>query len=197
MNSFPQINTDRLILRDFKESDAQAVYEIFSNDQVIEFYDIDKFSNLDQAIELVAAHRRGNDAQDGKGLRWAICLANAPDQIIGSCGFHATHKTFQSMEIGYELHPDHWNKGYAFEAVSEVLRYCFTHHIPFRINRVTARTDLESHRSIALLKKLGFSEEGVLRQYGFWKSEFHDVRMFSLLRQEWEASNFALPSLNG
>jgi [ribosomal protein S5]-alanine N-acetyltransferase len=188
MSTFPQISTERLILRDFKESDADALYEIFSNDQVIEFYDEDKFSNIDQAIELIAAYKRRNEAQDGRGLRWAICSANAPERVIGSCGFHATHKAFQSMEIGYELHPDHWNKGYAFEAVSQMLNICFTHHIPFRINRVTARTDLDSHRSIALLRKLGFSEEGVLRQYGFWKSEFHDVRMFSLLRKEWEAS---------
>jgi [ribosomal protein S5]-alanine N-acetyltransferase len=188
MSTSPQITTKRLILRDFKESDAKAVYEIFSNDQVIEFYDEDKFSNIDQAIELVAAYKHRNEAQEGRGLRWAICLANAPEHVIGSCGFHATHKAFQSMEIGYELHPDFWDKGYAFEAVSQMLNNCFTHHIPFHINRVTARTDLGSHRSIALLRKLGFSEEGVLRQYGFWKSEFHDVRMFSLLRKEWEAS---------
>jgi [ribosomal protein S5]-alanine N-acetyltransferase len=187
MNTFPQLSTERLMLRDFKESDAEAVYEIFSNDQVIEFYDEDKFLSVDQAIELVKAYKRRNVAEDGRGLRWAICLANAPERVIGSCGFHATHKAFQSMEIGYELHPDHWNNGYAFEAVSQMLNNCFTHDIPFRINRVTARTDLESHRSISLLRKLGFSEEGVLRQYGFWKNEFHDVRMFSLLREEWAA----------
>ncbi len=38
--------------------------------------------------------------------------------------------------------------------------------------------------SIALLRRLGFSEEDVLRQYGFWKNEFHDVRLFSFLREE-------------
>lgn len=65
-----------------------------------------------------------------------------------------------------------------------MLDYCFVNDLPFLINRVAATTDLDSQRSINLLKRLGFSEEGVLRQYGFWKGKPQDVRMFSLLRSD-------------
>jgi ribosomal-protein-alanine N-acetyltransferase len=185
VSTFPQITTERLILRDFNEADASTVFEMFSDDRVTEFYDFGTFTDIEQANKLVAGNIRRNAAQDGSGLRWAICLADDPKNAIGSCGFHSTNKDSHSIEIGYELHPNHWGKGYAFEAVSQMLGFCFTHHIPFHINRVSATTDLESHRSIALLRRLGFSEEGVLRQYGFWKDKFHDVRLFSFLREEW------------
>jgi len=188
MNTLPDITTERLILRDFNVADVDAFFEMFSDDRVTEFYDIDTFSCVEQAIVFVETHIRRNAAQDGSSLRWVICLADAPEQAIGSCGFHSTNKDFHSIEIGYELHPDHWGKGYAFEALSRMLSFCFLNDVPFHVNRVSATTDLGSQKSIALLRKLGFSEEGVLRQYGFWKDAFHDVRMFSFLRDEWEAS---------
>lgn len=186
MNTFPDITTERLILRDFNVSDVDAFFEMFSDDRVTEFYDLDTFTCVEQAIVFVETHRRRNAARDGSSLRWVICLADAPEHAIGSCGFHSTNKDFQSIEIGYELHPDYWGKGYAFEALSQMLHVCFSQHVPFHVNRVSATTDLDSQKSIALLRKLGFSEEGVLRQYGFWKDAFHDVRLFSFLREEWE-----------
>ncbi|WP_079436731.1 GNAT family N-acetyltransferase [Zoogloea sp. LCSB751] len=186
MNNFPTITTPRLILRDFNETDAAAIFELFSDDRVTEFYDFGTFSNVEQANKLIAANIRRNAVQDGSSLRWAICLADTPERVIGSCGFHSTNRNFHSIEIGYDLRPDHWGNGYAFEAVSQMLSFCFSSHIPFHVNRVSATTDLDSRKSIALLKRIGFSEEGVLRQYGFWKNQFHDVRLFSFLREEWE-----------
>lgn len=99
------------------------------------------------------------------------------------------------MAIGYELHPAYWGRGYALEANTAMLDFCFTQDFPFHINRVAATTDLDSQRSMALLRKLGFFEEGLLRQYGYWKGKFNDVRMFSLLREDWNkkaaSPNFA------
>ena len=187
MSPFPALTSQRLILRDFHEADANAFFAMSSDDRVTEFYDCNTFSNVEQAKDLVAANIRRNAAQEGTGLRWVICLADSPECAIGSCGVHSINKNFHSIEIGYDLHPEFWGNGYAFEAVSKVLGFCFSSHTPIHINRVSATTDLESHKSIALLRRLGFSEEGILRQYGFWKDRFNDVRLFSLLREEWEA----------
>ena len=187
LDTFPQITTERLILRDFSASDAPAVFAIFSEDRVTEFYDLETFSSLGQAEKMVAARMRGNAELSGNYRRWAICLAHAPDTHIGSCGFHSVNKAFHSVEIGYDMHPAHWGKGYAYEAVAAMLGFCFANDLPFHTNRVAATTDLDSHRSMKLLKRLGFFEEGVLRQYGFWKGRYQDVRMFSLLRDDWES----------
>ncbi len=186
MNEFPTIVTERLLLREFASSDADAIYEIFSNDKVTEFYDLESFTSLEQATNFVTTRISLSEEGGKRGFRWAICLKSAPDVVIGSCGFHAVNKSFSSIEIGYELNPSYWGKNLAFEAVDSMLNYCFTANFPFQINRVTASTNLDSTRSIKLLSKLRFTEEGILRQYGYWKNQFHDVRLFSILHSEWK-----------
>ena len=191
MNEFPTIVTEQLVLRKFVSTDANAVYKIFNNDNVTEFYDLESFTSLDQATNFVNARISLSDEGGKKGFRWAICLISEPDIAIGSCGFHAVNKAFSSIEIGYELNESYWGKNLAFEAVEAMLNHCFTENFPFPINRVTASTNLDSTRSIKLLSNLGFTEEGILREYGYWKNRFHDVRLFSLLQSEWKEKSYA------
>jgi [ribosomal protein S5]-alanine N-acetyltransferase len=186
MNEFPAIYTDRLLLRNFIQSDALSIYEIFSNDSVTKFYDIDSFTQHEQAENFVNARISLNEEFGKRAFRWAICIKSEPNVVIGSCGFHSINKSFSSIEIGYELNQAFWGKNIAYEAVEAMLNYCFKNNFPFSINRVSATTNLDSVKSIKLLNKLGFTEEGVLRQYGYWKNKFHDVRLFSLLYSEWQ-----------
>ena len=185
MKGFPVISTDRLILRNFLVSDIDSVYEIFSVDAVTEFYDLDTSTRLEQAESFVSARLKLNEEFGVRAFRWAICMRSDPNIVIGSCGFHSVNKSFSSVEIGCELNKACWGKGIAYESVKAMLNYCFEKQFPFPINRVSAITNLESVKSIKLLGKLGFAEEGVLRQYGYWKNKFHDVRIFSLLFSEW------------
>lgn len=185
-DSFPQLVTDRLILRAFRHTDLAALYAIFSDARVTRFYDLDTFTSQHEAERMLAWRMPGPPGEVPGAMRWAICQSHDPDTVIGSCGFHSCNAGWHSIEIGYELHPACWGHGYAREAVQAMLDHCFTHELPFRVNRVAATTDLDSERSMRLLRGLGFIEEGVLRQYGFWKGKFHDVRLFSLLRQDWE-----------
>ena len=176
------IKTPRLTLRDTRKSDAPAVFSIFSNPQVTEHYDCKPFTDEAQAENWVDTYRSAYSADKIEFFRWAI--TDNTDELIGSCGIHAINPDYYSLEIGYELHPDHWGMGLATEAVKGMLSYCFKVDFTFPINRVAATTDLNSPRSISVLNKLGFQEEGVLREYGYWKDRFHDVRLFSLLRKD-------------
>ena len=91
-----------------------------------------------------------------------------------------------SVEIGYELHAGHWRQGIMSEALSAMIDYCFSARFAFPLNRIEALTDVAHIASLGLLSKLGFQEEGIRREYGYWKSNFHDLRAFSLLRRDWE-----------
>jgi [ribosomal protein S5]-alanine N-acetyltransferase len=191
MNDFPTVVTERLLLRNFSENDANAIYEIFSNESVAEFYDSEAFTHIDQAKSFVNSRIRLNEEGGIRAFRWAICMKSEPNIVIGSCGFHSANKSFSSFEIGYELNQSYWRKNIAFEAVDAMLNYCFVNDFPFSINRISATTNLDSTRSIKLLCRLGFTEEGVLRQYGYWKNKFHDVRLFSILQSEAKSKNQA------
>lgn len=110
MNEFPAITTDRLFLRNFLVSDANSVYEIFSNDSVTEFYDLDSFTKYEQAENFVNSRIDLNKESGKRAFRWAISIKSEPNIVIGSCGFHSVNKSFSSIEIGYELNQAYWGK---------------------------------------------------------------------------------------
>ena len=186
MRPFPLIVTGRLILREFQDSDIQPVYEIFSHPQVCEFTEAEPFQTPDQAVQFVRTQIAQQNQSESADYLWAIAPAGSPETYLGSCGYHNADPLNRSLGIRYDLNPDYWGAGYASEAVHAMLRSLFSPGFNFPVNRVTAVTALDGRRSIRLLNRLGFTEEGVLRQFGFWKDRYQDVRLFSLLRKDWE-----------
>ena len=86
-------------------------------------------------------------------------------------------------EIGYELAKAHWRQGIMTEALFAVIEFGFQ---AIALNRIEAMVMLENTASFKLLQKLGFLEEGILREYGYWKGQFHDLRIFSLLKKDYQ-----------
>lgn len=192
MADFPVIQTQQLILRALSPNDVPAVFDIFSRDEVTEHYDCYSYLHESQASEQVrkwmSAYTAFYEGRDLKGFRWAIAHVKTPEKLIGTCGIHRLSIHNKSFDIGYELHPDVWGKGFATQAISALINYCFNQHFPFKVNRITAMTDMVSPRSISVLTKLGFQQEGVLRESEYWKDRFNDSRLFSLLRRDWLAN---------
>jgi RimJ/RimL family protein N-acetyltransferase len=73
--------------------------------------------------------------------------------------------------------------GYMHEALGAVIPWGFN---AMALNRIEAQVHPDNCRSIAVLIRLGFSEEGRLRQAAYWADAYHDLLQFSLLRAEWE-----------
>jgi len=184
MADFPLLVTQRLILREFKAADAAAVFDIFSRSAVTRYHNLDVMRTMREAQELV--ERCAGLWSQGIGVRWAIALKERPDTAIGSCGWYNLNRSFRSLEIGYDLHPTHWRKGIMTEALTTLIGYCFGDAFLFKLNRIEALTYVQHVASVGLLWKLGFQEEGIRRQYSYWKNQFHDLRSFSLLRSDWE-----------
>lgn len=183
MDSFPTLETSRLLLREFRPSDAPAVFDIFSRPAVTQYVNSEPMQSLEEAQEKIQARRSLFERKIG--FRWALTLRGEPDRVIGSCGFFLVHRSFRIIEIGYELHPDFWRHGYMSETLVPVIDFAFNRPHFFPVNRIEALTYLESPASIALLRKLGFVEEGVRREYGYWSGRHHDLRCFALLLRDW------------
>jgi len=185
MQTFPVLETERLVLREFRDADARAVLEIYRQPLVTRYHTIETMHTLEPARKLIRTRQRLFAREEG--IRWAIALRKRAGVVIGSCGCYNLHKPLRSMEIGYELHPDHWRQGIMSEALAAMLDFCYSAGFFYPLNRTQALTNLGNEASQGLLEKLGFREEGILRAYGYWKGQFHDVRSFSLLRVDWEA----------
>ena len=155
MSQLKWIETERLILNDLKHEDAEAVFSIFSNDAVLEFYDVKKFTSLNQAYDLInKMHDRFKNQQ---GYRYAIRLKSG--KLVGSFGVNKIIETDDQygVVIGYDLHPEHWHQGLMSEVLSRILpqlkeNSLFSKRISFMIAEVYA----ENLKSIQLLLKHGF-----------------------------------------
>ena len=86
------------------------------------------------------------------------------------------------MELGYWLAEPFWGKGYTVEACRAVLNFAFAEYVP---ERMQARVIDGNTASERVLTKLGFRHEGMLRRSLLRRGKFEDVRMYSLLRDEW------------
>lgn len=182
--TFPEIETKRLVLAEILSDDEAAIFDLFSNTKVIEYYDVEAFTTLDQARDLINLFRSRHEASTG--IRWAIRLKSS-SRFVGTCGFNSWSSKMRSAVVGYDLMPAFWRNGYASEAVRAIIQAAFTGKLPCGpLNRIQADTVPGNLASEALLCKLGFKEEGVRRESGYWKNAFHDLKCFGLLRSEFD-----------
>lgn len=175
---FPQLETERLLLRAIRSEDAEAVFRIFSDDEVTRYYDMETFSSLEQARQLTMGmiERFQNKVR----IRWGITL-KGEDVVIGTCGYPVWEKFRFAGGIGYDLAREYWHRGITSEAVTAMLQFGFER---MGLNRVEAVVMSGNVHSMQLLRGLAFEEEGILREWGFWKGRFQDVKLFSLLRRD-------------
>lgn len=113
---------------------------------------------------------------DGTQLPVAIAIRHDTRwRLVGGANLHLNHRA-HSAEIGYWI--DTEGKGLVTRTVTALLDQAFG---PLRLNRVTLGTDATNHRSRALAHRLGFTQEGLLRQANLTP----DGAVYSLLSHEW------------
>lgn len=177
-NDFPQIITERLKLREIKTDDAESIYKILSNPDVIKYDTFDLFTNMKQAYDLIDWFK--TQYRDKRSIFWGISLTSQSD-IIGWCKCEIEVPKVRA-DLGYDLNPDYWNKGIMTESLKAVIEYVFQ---TLNINRIEATVSTMNMASIKVLEKLGFANEGILRERSLFSSTIHDTVMFSMLKREY------------
>ena len=173
LSFFPELETERLLLRETTLQDAEAIFAIFSDPSVTQFHDLDTFTSIEEAIAVIK--RRAKRFEQGDGIRWGI-VHKQDNVLIGSCGF-TWNPQENAAEVGYELANTFWRQGIMTEAVRTILQFGFE---KMGLRFVVAQVMLDNIASKKLLKKLGFQSQGVLKQHGFFKGQFHDLEQFML-----------------
>ncbi|MBS4190560.1 GNAT family N-acetyltransferase [Bacillus sp. FJAT-49705] len=174
---FPILETERLILREITKEDAEDIFACFSNNDVTRYYGQETLDSIDQAEKIIEFF--SNNYNEKRGIRWGIERKGSKG-IIGTIGFNAWIPKHKRAEIGYEIYPEHWRKGYSSEAVSKVLSYGFE---DMDLTRIGAVVFIENEASNNLLTKMGFEKEGVLRKYMYQNGIAYDTNVYSLLKK--------------
>ena len=150
------IETERLLLRPFRESDAEAFFKCCQNPNIGNNAGWKPHRSLEESQEIL---RSVFISQPGI---WAIILKE-DGRLIGSVGIIPDPKREnpQARMLGYWLDESHWGKGYMTEAVQSVLDYGFN---TLQLNLITANCYPHNERSQQVLKRHGFIYEGTLHQ---------------------------------
>ena len=171
----PMLDTDRLVLRRIEYADRQDWFAALCSpgalDYLIDFERAPREEDMDEIVEWAE-----RIFVSKTGIRWAITLKPS-HQMIGSCGFHLYDGRNQKLEIGYELHSAYWRRGIMTEAVAAVLQFCFER---LEAHRVEADVTEGNVASAALLKKLGFTLEGIWRERLHWRGSFRSMWQFGI-----------------
>jgi aminoglycoside 6'-N-acetyltransferase len=171
------ISTQRLTLRCFRDSDAEAFAAYRSIPEVARYQSWDAPYSLAKARTTVAEFASGDPLRPG-WFQYAIDLDGV---LIGDLGLNL-HENLMQAELGFTLAPAYQGKGYAAEAVRGLLDHLF---IERNLHRVSAEADARNLSSARLLERVGFRQEGFRPANTWFKNEWTDDLLFGLLRSDW------------
>ena len=115
-----------------------------------------------------------------------LLMTDPNDEVVGEIEFYPIVHYLVGYELSYLVFGSgHWGKGYATEAVRLLTAYLFAR---LRINRGQLAIHPENEASRRVAKKAGYMLEGVMRGCWFHKGNFHDLEIWSILRDELPAS---------
>ena len=180
---FPLLETPRLLLREIVESDASALLAIHSDAEHMKWFGAEPLRDVAGALGLVKLFA-GWRQQASPGTRWGIELKGTPG-LVGTCGLFAWNPAWKKCAIGYELAPQATGRGLMREALEAAIPWGLG---AMGLNRIEALVHECNSSSLSLLARMGFVQEGRLREVAFWGGRHHDMLQLSLLAAEWRRS---------
>jgi ribosomal-protein-alanine N-acetyltransferase len=174
LHTFPTLETDRLLLRQLAATDARDAFLFLSDEENIRYYDPAPMTQLEQAGMSIERHRRRFAQQEA--LRWGITL-KGENRVIGNGGYAWDAENHLAV-LSYILAKPYWDQGIMTEALTAMIQFGFDHIGLHRLEAQVASPNLASAR---LLEKLGFQEEGRLRDRQYVNNQFVDERLFALI----------------
>lgn len=174
---FPELKTERLLLRRIRMDDAADIFFLRSDERVLKYLGKEPATSIEQAKTFIM--QVNNSADANESIIWAITLKDNPARVIGTICYWRVQPENYRAEIGYALHPEYWRKGIMKEGILKVLDYGFE---TMKLHSVEARTGIDNIASGAILQATGFVKEAHLKEEFFFRGEFLDTIIYSRLK---------------
>ena len=145
----PELETERLILRRFREGDEQALLDIFGDKKVNIFLPMFPLKSLEEAHAYLVERYLDFYEQEACGYRYAVCLKENPKRVIGYMGVGDN----ESHDTGWGMHRDFWGQGIATEGARAMVERVREAGLPY----ITATHDRNNPRSGRVMQKIGMT----------------------------------------
>ncbi len=176
---FP-IETDRLLLREFRADDEQAIHAYASDPEVVRLM-VWGPNTPEMTKAFLAAALKEQEQWPRPFVSLAIEL-KSERRVIGSIGLRIKDEKNRAADIGYVLARAYWRQGYMLEAARTILDAAFR---TLDLHRVWATCDVRNRASYGVMEKLGMRREAHFRRNKFEKGEWRDTYLYAILVEEW------------
>jgi len=178
------LQTDRLIIRDHVSDDINDYYALFSNKEAMYYLPKSYLETIDAAqkqLDMIIQESTRDDRQ-----RYFFCIINKENGLyMGEVGYSIIADTpvGKLVGIGYFLLPEYWAKGFASEAMKEVIRFAFEENNVFRIEAGCMKENIGSEK---VMVKSGMVKEAEFKSCAWHNGEIKDRILYRLLKTEWD-----------
>ncbi|MFC5471253.1 GNAT family N-acetyltransferase [Cohnella suwonensis] len=178
---FPVLETDRVILRPITYSDLDDVSSYCTVPEVSQYTVWDVHKSIEDTKAFIDFVMNRYESQ--KVGPWGIEYKETR-RIIGSCSFVSWDNKNRKAELGYVLSNRYWNQGIMTEVIKRILEFGFR---KLELVRIEARCLPDNLGSSKVMEKTGMKYEGLLRNLIWAKNDFQDLRMYSIVRADFES----------
>jgi len=197
-----RITTSRLVLREFRFSDWEAVLAYQADPRFLRYYPwLDREPEAVQAFVQAFIDQQQEAPRRKYQLAITLKLAESPlappenplngalngrlrHPLIGNCGIRLETAGADEADLGYEIAPAHWGQGYASEAARAMLDFGFR---GLGLQRIWAWCNAENRASSRVLEKLGMRQARRIVEGQYFKDRWWDTLEYEILRPQWEA----------
>jgi RimJ/RimL family protein N-acetyltransferase len=178
MNEQMELRTKRLLLRQYRLSDAEDLQRLAGE------FDVAKGTlcmphPYEDGMAEAFIEAQEKAIAEGEVFNLGIFLRE-PEALIGGIGLEVKKK-HNTAELGYWIGKPYWGKGYCTEAVGAMVEFGFT---TLCLRKVFAEHFADNPASGRVLEKLGFSYEGCRRKHLTRFGKIQDVKLYGLLRDD-------------
>ena len=176
--SFPELESERLYFRKINLNDANEIFLIRSNDDVLRFMDVPRHHSIGDSEKLIRSVDESYKSESG--ICWAI-IEKQSNVFIGYIGFIRMTPEHCRGEIGYVLKPEYWGKGFMYEAINTVVKFGFGE---MKFHSIEANVNPLNDRSKKVLERVGFTKEAYFRENYLFDGKFLDSVIYSFLEKD-------------
>ncbi len=177
---FPVLETERLLLVRFNREHFERMFQMRRDDDVMKYVERPRPQDISEMEIFFQQNEELIESQNG--ITWIVTLKDE-NLMAGNIGFWRMKKEHHRGEIGYMLLPQYWNKGIMSEAMAAVLKYAFDE---MKLHSIEADINPDNLASAGILEKHGFVREAFFKENFYWKGEYLNSAIYSLLVQDFE-----------
>jgi ribosomal-protein-alanine N-acetyltransferase len=171
---FPEIYSERIILRELSESDYSLLFEVYSNKKAMRYWDSE--THNDESITLEMVHRMKNAWYKKQGVSWGIILRKS-QKLIGQFSIHSWNIEEEKAKLDYIINPNYWSMGYGSEVLNLVVNFGLNE---LGLKNIIAEIDPNNIPSLTILEKYGFNLIKSIKNDLIINGVYHDTDVYKL-----------------